>query len=595
MRLDTSKTMLQNITALLNSKASRTLSTSDITVGNPTVITPGAGNGNKNTQVVVTIANSPGTTTVQYNRLAVSANGNAGDTSVNITVADTVSTLLDKVATLRKLIRSEITTADTVPGAGNTKTMTIVPVANSLAYTGSLAMSVVNTSIQTVPNVYVTSRGLAAGGTGLKNAITNTLLTITGTHAPTTGYSSYSDYAIQNGSGTAASGGDASNAAIPFSEVTGVLLNNFTIELNVLMVAVDTVPRTILSQWANETVAGNRFILYAQNGKFYFAFGNGTTTQTITASGSMVAQRWYHLAVVRNGNVITLYQDGAVAGSITLTTPPTDEIQRPWLVGRYYTSVANSTPFASGGNIAYDELTVWRTVRYTAAFVPKKIWDYDIKDNFRITVDGLADLSTVIKNDITGNTLTNVGGIRVSTARAKNGTGSLYFNGTDAFLRAAVAEVGDIRSGDFSLSFDAYPESLSGIRTPFALWNQTSVALNYIGWIVMFNGTSVRFYFGPASASELISDRGTLVANAWNSVKVLRKGSVFHLYLNGIKLGADVTNASTSAVAMIPDVTMGSYYNTSSALPAAGQSPFQGNLDNVRVRKGAETVLVYTP
>ena len=157
-RIDHTKTTLQNIVALLNDKSKYPIAAADIaSVGVPTVITPGAGNGNNNTQVVITgneAGKHPGQTTVQYNRFALSASRPKVGTRVLCTNADTHATIQAKILAQYRLVAEEVTFTNPFrrPEGGEELVYTVTPKANSSIYlAGSFNVGALNISELTYP------------------------------------------------------------------------------------------------------------------------------------------------------------------------------------------------------------------------------------------------------------------------------------------------------------------------------------------------------------------------------------------------------------------------------------------------------------
>lgn len=101
------------------------------------------------------------------------------------------------------------------------------------------------------------------------------------------------------------------------------------------------------------------------NSRLFVSFSlNGSTWALQLSSGtSMSSATWYHVAVVRNGTTVTVYQNGVSVASGTLT----GEL----MTNANAVTVGADGDGATGFNGYIDEMRVSKGVaRYTAAFTP---------------------------------------------------------------------------------------------------------------------------------------------------------------------------------------------------------------------------------
>lgn len=149
-----------NLLAMLNTNytnpANRKLVAADVTFGVPEVITPGVGNDNNNTRVVVSGVQARGfigDTAVYYNRLALSANVPSTIPKALYTVnADTHATIHAAILDKFNLVASEVTFTDPAspPTSGNSETYTATAVADSYIYVPGSQLVVTVTNKQGV-------------------------------------------------------------------------------------------------------------------------------------------------------------------------------------------------------------------------------------------------------------------------------------------------------------------------------------------------------------------------------------------------------------------------------------------------------------
>lgn len=78
-----------------------------------------------------------------------------------------------------------------------------------------------------------------------------------------------------------------------------------------------------------------------QNKMCFISDGSGAHAQDISASQIVPDQTWTHIAVVRHGNTLTMYQDGVSVGSVDVTGWTLDSGGQGVVIGRTYTDADN--------------------------------------------------------------------------------------------------------------------------------------------------------------------------------------------------------------------------------------------------------------
>ena len=132
--------------------------------------------------------------------------------------------------------------------------------------------------------------------------------------------------------------------------------NNFTYECWFRLNNIATMTQLFDTRPSGVNGAYPSVFVYTSKIAFYF-----NDAFLITGSSTLSSNTWYHMALVRNGNVYTLYIDGSSQGTTTVSG-----------------SVATITSFriGAGGGNAYslngyiDEFRVSNTARYTTTFTP---------------------------------------------------------------------------------------------------------------------------------------------------------------------------------------------------------------------------------
>lgn len=149
----------------------------------------------------------------------------------------------------------------------------------------------------------------------------------------------------------------------------------------------------------------------------------------------------------------------------------------------------------------------------------------------QINADGVPDGSTnIVDTSPAPHVLTPSGGLHVSTAQAADGSGSLYFNGTDAVLTASAHGDWNLGSKDFTVDLWARPDDVSaGFRVLLC------TGPSYTGLMIAQSGPSFLVYMSGAGTAWDTNGAslGVATAAAWSQLTVKRVGSSIQLLNNG--------------------------------------------------------------
>ncbi|TVZ27339.1 putative secreted protein (Por secretion system target) [Gillisia sp. Hel_I_86] len=130
--------------------------------------------------------------------------------------------------------------------------------------------------------------------------------------------------------------------------------NTFSLEAWVKPNSINGI-NTIISKRNLNDLAEGGYDLILNNGKPSFRLNN----KTITTTKSIGTDRWYHLAAVQEGSVISLYVDGIKLKTDNLSTKPKN-IDAPMLIGAMYDS---ANPLFPKNNFHgwIEEVRIWNT------------------------------------------------------------------------------------------------------------------------------------------------------------------------------------------------------------------------------------------
>lgn len=322
------------------------------------------------------------------------------------------------------------------------------------------------------------------------------------------------------------------------------------------------------------------FLLCVSGSKPYFEVRSGTTAYAVTGVSNFVQNVWTHLAAVRNGNTLTLYQNGTSLGTVDVTGVTVNNSTNLVGVGcgGGYTDPAG----LMNGYISNCRVVVGTAI-YTSTFTPPTAPLTAVSGTALLTCQS----NRFIDNSSNNFTLTVNGTPSVQRFSPFNPTapysastigGSGYFNGTTDYLSVAANTILNIGSGNFTVEgwFNtSAPSASAGI---VGAWNNNL-------FNIQLSASKLTFAWAPFSTSVAPIIGTTIIrANTWYHFAAVRNGNTFTLYLNGVSEGSFST--ATTAASMTTPLITGAVTVDDSVIRY-----FTGNISNIRVVKGTA---VYT-
>ena len=349
--------------------------------------------------------------------------------------------------------------------------------------------------------------------------------------------------------------------------------NSFTIEYFYY------VPDTVGGQGRISWGAAGSPNIYLGTGALV-TYTNFATSVLLTSSIPCTVNAWNHIAVVRNSGTATIYINGVSGGSVANTTN--------WTIGSGTFRIMSSqgTDYSSG--YVSNLRIVNGTAVYTSNFTPPTSPLTAITNTVLLTCQN----NRFVDNSANNYTITANGTPSVQAfspfvpAYTTPTTYSNWFNGSSGYLSIADNAAFTLGTNNFTIEAWVYPVSaFANYTTIIAQSNNGTASSQAFDILVTSTGAIlVEVYIG--STAYTITSSTTLSLNAWAHVALVRSGSTFTLYINGISVGT-LTNAGSvndSAVAL----TIG-----------AETTPFRywnGCISNVRIVNGtAVYTAAFTP
>jgi len=342
---------------------------------------------------------------------------------------------------------------------------------------------------------------------------------------------------------------------------------------------------------------------------YYFGLANvgGTLrTEVILASGAtgrtgttnaVPTGQWSHIAWVRNSGVITTYVNGvadATTKTDSATLTPTN----------FRIGAAVGTPNAYFDGYLDDIRITKGVARYTNSFTPptaaltntpEYLGDFGVDrttdgTGVILLLDGSSpttDLSSVentITND-TGVSVTNITGPYDSTqdVLSFDGTSTLTFD-IDSTMQLA---------GDFTVEAWVKRESTGGGGSDReCLWSYWGDGTDGARCSIQFerNTNDVSFYDNANHLDFDISNTNAFVDDTWFHIAIVRSGSTYECFVDGVSLGTNTgtTDTFTGGTSQSNKARIGAL--------ASGVISFVGEIADFRITKGyARYTNTFTP
>lgn len=317
--------------------------------------------------------------------------------------------------------------------------------------------------------------------------------------------------------------------------------------------------------------------------EFYF---NGSLLISGSVTRSTLLNAWHHIAVTRSGSSVALFLDG-----VRLNTGTSSASLNNGAMYIGYQGAGSAWPtfgYVSGfrlvkGSSVYSPSSTTLTIP-TAP--PTAITNTTLLLNF--TNAGIYD-ATAKSNWETVNS------VQVSTAQAKWGSTSFYFNGTanQRLLPSQNYQLDIFGTGDFTLECWLYVVA-QGATSASGIWDQRpGVNGTYIYWTVDFGG------YGQGSASNpklvlytnsaVFCVSGVLTMGTWNHVALCRASGTTRFFINGSVSGTPVSDTNN----YLSGGSAGNY-RPSIGCSDGGDSLY-GYIDDFRATRYARYTTTFTP
>ena len=453
--------------------------------------------------------------------------------------------------------------------------------------------------------------------------------------APTTSDAYVSELRQETGSlgfdGVVAFRDDGDYLQQPDSSDFTVGTNDYTIEFFANFSSDDGVYRVCGQR--NSSAAESQFLAEYVNGVFYYYHSIGGSTHSVQARTH--TSQWYHIAIVRQSQVLKLYIDGVLRDTNT-TTGSLDDRAQPFSIGRQgnytpqsfrgflsnfrfvngsavYTTnnftpptepltaitntkllCCNSSTSATAATITPGTITAYNNVfatrnELTGSIIlacPFVAGGFGQNGAANSTIPGLGDYHIALGGPSSVSAVNFLAGS--GTQAEISGSNGLYYGSSLDVTSSSIrprATVGTSfkLDGDYTIEFWAYINSFNSGGSHLVQYDSDS---GQTGWAFSADNGTARFFLRNSNGSDYnISVSGIIPAGQWNHFAGVYESSKDKttLYVNGVAVG---TNNSVPS-----NYTSSQQYSALNRLHIGcnvgnGSRPMQGYMQDLRVYKG---------
>jgi len=353
---------------------------------------------------------------------------------------------------------------------------------------------------------------------------------------PENGYSAYfdgtSDYITLNGSSSYAFG-----------------TSDFTIEAWIYTTTTSAYKSIYDTSAGGDVTATGRFLFDMNTGGYLRLYTDaGTTLLLQSPAGTIVANRWHHVAISRTASVGKMFVDGNVVANGFVSTNFLPAVERPMIGANGYDGSASWSGYISN----------LRTIKGTGIY----------QGNFTRPTAPLTTYQAPSAN--------------VIQAGVPLGGKSIYFDGNGDYVRAGPLQ-GGLGAGDFTV--EGWVKLVSDMRGNDGIFHISTgnFSPSNSNGLALSRGSGVfGIYFNNISNTPA----GTFNIGQWYHFALTRANTSSRLFINGVLTQGPYTDTTDYRTANY--VSLGHYYNTGYTM--------NGHLSNFRIVRGnALYTTTFTP
>jgi hypothetical protein len=309
---------------------------------------------------------------------------------------------------------------------------------------------------------------------------------------------------------------------------------------------------------------------YIQCGdKTVISFGIGSAggaDGVSSPSGIDLTNQWNYIEATRSGSTVRVFVNGVSGTTKTITKTGTKSGNDTKIGSRYDGSAVYLPGYITDFKVVIG--TAGNTSNYTPPTAPASATG----SNLLLSMQNAGIFDNAMMND-----LETVGNAQISTSVVKFGTGSLAFDGSGDYVQVPSSPINTNWAGNWTIEFWLYASASGAV---YYLYKGSGLQI----WGI--DGTMKCSISATNNSTYFIdSDFGTISANTWTHIAVVRNGNSYDGYVNGVK--TNLGTSSSSANTGTEPLRVGSY---------TGGYGFTGYMDELRITNGfARYTANFTP
>ena len=307
------------------------------------------------------------------------------------------------------------------------------------------------------------------------------------------------------------------------------------------------------------------FIIYENTNQVSWQTSTGAAGggQYFIYSASISPNIWYHIASVKQGNVVGYYLNGVLlkSGTLTFSVGASTDLA----VG----TQSSSTPYGQFDGYITNVRVVKGQAVYPCSFTPPTTALTAVSGT-SLLLDVASSGAYLTDSSPNNYTVTNVGGVTYNSSTPVSSGGSLSFNGTSNYISTNGAAL-PTGTSDFTLEFWTYQPSFAYGSYPRLVQGDITGALQ-----VYLQGGNL-FVSVDGAFSFCGYDLGTAgLASTWIHIAITRTKGRVYLWINGVAVS--VSSDASLTYSLVAPSTLRLFY-------PEGSGPV-GFMTNFRIVKG---------
>jgi hypothetical protein len=306
----------------------------------------------------------------------------------------------------------------------------------------------------------------------------------------------------------------------------------------------------------------------------------GVGWQNLVSKSSIESEVWNHVSMVKNGSNVSLYINGVLDKTASITNFPT--LNRLYVGCRRYLGVCDQNFKGS-----LDEIRVWNTARTEIQILQGMNKPLAGNESGLVTYYNFDQTGGTVLPDVTGQgrngTLTS-GPVYAASGAMSDApvppNNALSFAGSDDYV-----QMNDVKLGTSDFTIEGWIKPNTSAGQGYVYTNRTKETDSKGNWFTVgLYGSKVFVEFAAcASSYKSFVSKSSLASNIWYHIALVRNQTTVTLYVNGVQEVQFSDNAS------LRNLTAGTSITRFGGWPDYNAKWYKGQIDEFRVWNTART------